>query len=240
MQEPVREAWMAPLPGSDPARLARIGQKVSARLDAHPLASRIWSARIDMFEVPDFLTAAECAELVAMIDADVKPSTSLSDGSDNQVRTSATCKLAADHPLVARVAARIAGLLGLRLSHAETLQGQRYLQGQHFRVHNDYFASGQPYSDAVASEGGQRSWTAMAYLNQPEQGGATEFPLVPLSIAPRTGLLLVWNNVDAAGQSNPWSHHAGMPVEAGTKYVLTKWFREREWHDARASDGYRA
>jgi prolyl 4-hydroxylase len=29
------------------------------------------------------------------------------------------------------------------------------------------------------------------------------------------------------GSPNPWTQHSGQPVEAGTKYIVTKWFRER-------------
>jgi prolyl 4-hydroxylase len=29
------------------------------------------------------------------------------------------------------------------------------------------------------------------------------------------------------GSPNPWTEHAGMPVQAGTKYIVTKWYRER-------------
>ncbi|HEX7694798.1 MAG TPA: oxygenase, partial [Sphingomonas sp.] len=31
------------------------------------------------------------------------------------------------------------------------------------------------------------------------------------------------------GSPNPSTIHQGMKVRAGTKYVITKWFRERPW-----------
>ena len=33
----------------------------------------------------------------------------------------------------------------------------------------------------------------------------------------------------ADGAPNPYSLHAARPVAQGTKYVVTKWFRERTW-----------
>jgi len=42
-------------------------------------------------------------------------------------------------------------------------------------------------------------------------------------------MILMWNNLDEAGAPNRFSLHAAKPVEAGTKYVVTKWFRERAW-----------
>lgn len=73
----------------------------------------------------------------------------------------------------------------------------------------------------------------MVFLNAPEAGGRTNFPTAGLMITPRTGNLLVWNNMDALGARNAASLHQGMPVERGVKgvkYVLTKWYRERPWH----------
>jgi len=48
-------------------------------------------------------------------------------------------------------------------------------------------------------------------------------------VRPRAGNLLVWNNLTADGEPNPRSMHQGSPVGAGTKYVITKWYRERAW-----------
>ena len=35
--------------------------------------------------------------------------------------------------------------------------------------------------------------------------------------------------MDAIGEPNHFSLHQGMPVTAGTKYIITKWYRERPW-----------
>lgn len=227
------------LPGSDAKILAEAGRAASARLAARPEAERVVAVNLDMFVVRNFLSPDECAALVAMIDADVKPSTLLTGGANISLRTSETCRLSSREPLVAEVERRMVELLGIPLSHSETVQGQRYAVGQQFRMHNDYFAGGQAYSETVASEGGQRTWTAMVFLNRPDAGGCTNFPRAQVKVAPETGMLLTWNNNDRQGLSNPFSHHEGMPVEAGIKYILTKWFRERAWHSSAASDALR-
>ncbi len=77
--------------------------------------------------------------------------------------------------------------------------------------------------------GGQRTWTAMIYLNGVEEGGATWFPEAGLRVAPRRVLLLAWNNMSADGSPTTLTLHAGMPVVKGVKYVITKWFREGTW-----------
>jgi prolyl 4-hydroxylase len=67
----------------------------------------------------------------------------------------------------------------------------------------------------------------MIYLNVPEAGGATGFTYLDLSIVPKLGRILIWNNMALDGSPNPWTDHCGQPVEAGLKYVVTKWYRER-------------
>jgi prolyl 4-hydroxylase len=69
----------------------------------------------------------------------------------------------------------------------------------------------------------------MGYLNPVEDGGATDFPRISLSIPPQAGVLLVWNNMAPDGRPNPRTIHAGAQVVRGVKYVLTKWYRAQPW-----------
>jgi prolyl 4-hydroxylase len=142
-------------------------------------------------------------------------------------RTSETCDLDWRDPVVGEVDRQIAELLGLPLAASEPLQGQRYAPGQEFKPHTDTFEPGgyDFYQHTAAT--GQRTWTAMIYLNEPEDGGATRFKTIGKTIQPKTGKLLAWNNLLPDGQPNPATLHQGMKVRKGTKYVLTKWFRER-------------
>ena len=72
----------------------------------------------------------------------------------------------------------------------------------------------------------------MAYLNEPERGGATAFPQLEYQVEPRRGMLLMWNNMRPDGTPNIDTLHAGRPVEKGTKYIITKWFRLNPWQPA--------
>jgi prolyl 4-hydroxylase len=230
----------AGLPDSDLGVLAAMGERARVALEASPAALRLPAYNLDMFAVPDFLSPGECGQLIALIDTDAMPSTSLRADGRPSIRTSATCLLSGEQAVVAEVERRMAELLDLPLSHSQTVQGQRYHPGQHFLMHNDYFAGGQPYSEAVAAEGGQRTWTAMVFLNEPGAGGCTRFPRAFIEVVPRRGTLLAWNNLNRDGSPNGHSHHEGSAVEAGVKHVLTKWFREREWHGSAASDALRS
>jgi prolyl 4-hydroxylase len=42
-------------------------------------------------------------------------------------------------------------------------------------------------------------------------------------------MLLIWNNMALDGTPNLNTLHAGKPVEQGTKYIITKWFRLNRW-----------
>jgi prolyl 4-hydroxylase len=67
----------------------------------------------------------------------------------------------------------------------------------------------------------------MVYLNEPEDGGATRFKKIGKTIQPETGKLLTWNNLTPDEMPNQATLHQGMKVRRGTKYILTKWFRQR-------------
>lgn len=215
--------------GLPSARLAQIGAVVGQRLATHPDVQKVSVDLIDLFVLPNFLDAAECAPLIAMIDADSRPSSLFIEGPGSDYRTSYSCDLDRWNDDVMAIDEKICALLGIDPRHGETLQGQRYAVGQQFKAHHDFFHINQPYWAEMEAHGGQRSWTAMVYLNAPEAGGETEFPGAGVTIAPHAGLLLAWNNMGADGAPNLRTLHAGLPVAMGTKYVVTKWFRERPW-----------
>jgi prolyl 4-hydroxylase len=182
---------------------------------------------LELFIVRSFLDPATCAALIERIDARKRPSDIVDDTGIAHFRTSETCDLDSADPVVAKVERRISDLLALPLDQGEPLQGQRYAPGQEFRPHTDTFNPGG-YDFLVHTErGGQRSWTAMIYLNEPEDGGATRFKTIGKTIQPETGKLLTWNNLLPDGTPNSATLHQGMKVRRGTKYVLTKWFRQR-------------
>lgn len=208
---------------------ARIGQAVRARLERNPLVSRIEAKGFEIYGRHDFLSAQECSDLRAQIDAEAQPSTLFSGSANADYRTSHSCHLNPRDPLVTAVSNRIAALTGIDPITGETLQGQRYTAGQEYKVHCDYFPVTTDYWPRMRVTGGQRCWTAMIYLSPVESGGETHFPHCEFMVPPREGMILIWNNLDVEGTPNPQSVHAARPVEQGTKYVVTKWYRERAW-----------
>jgi prolyl 4-hydroxylase len=211
------------------ARLAELGKTVAARLKKTPGMQVVPGIGCEVYLLQNFLSPRECGGLIAMIDADRKPSTVLATHYDPEFRTSESCDLDRWNPFVETIDARICTLMGLKARQGETLQGQRYAVGQQFKAHHDYFHADQPYWEDERARGGQRCWTAMIYLDQPASGGDTWFSNAGFRISPRTGMLLAWNNMDAEGKPNPQTLHESVPVTAGIKNIVTKWYRERFW-----------
>ena len=132
-------------------------------------------------------------------------------------------------PMVRALDALLFGLNGIDPTHGEPVQGQRYSEGQEFKRHCDYFNPGGQAWEKYTSVAGQRTWTFMIYLNEGMAGGGTRFKCIGKTFQPETGKLLCWNNRRPDGSVNPNTLHHGMKVRSGTKYVLTKWYREKVW-----------
>lgn len=213
----------------DQDALAEVGAQVRAQLAANAAVYRVANPSVELFAVGDFLSADECETLCAMIDAVARPSSLHEVDYASGFRTSYSGDLDPRDPLVAAISQRIDALLGLDATIGEPVQGQRYLPGQQFKPHNDWFYTSEGYWPQEKARGGQRSWTVMVYLNTVEAGGATLFSALGFQIEPKRGAAVVWNNAQPNGCPNEATLHAGMPVLAGVKYIITKWYRTREW-----------
>ncbi|CAN5236962.1 hypothetical protein BH10PSE13_BH10PSE13_21450 [soil metagenome] len=195
----------------------------------YPGVQRFPGRTIELYMRRHFLSVEECAALIERIDAVRRPSTIADSNGDDAFRTSETCDLLDDDPAIAALDRRLADFIGIEPAHGAPLQGQRYAVGQEFKSHTDYFEPTGVDYDRYCGLSGNRTWTLMAYLNEPEAGGATRFPKFGKSFQPETGKLICWNNRGADGTLNPDTLHHGMKVRAGTKYVITKWYREQPW-----------
>lgn len=205
------------------------GESSAEILLAHAGVQRIPSPSLALFQLRGFLTPALCSELIARIDEERRPSTLADPNGDEYFRTSETCDLSSELPAVQALEALLLDLNGIDPTHGEPLQGQRYAEGQEFKPHCDYFNPGGQDWERYTSVAGQRTWTFMIYLNEVEAGGATRFKCIDKTFQPESGKLLAWNNRRPDGSVNPNTLHHGMKVRRGTKYVITKWYREKVW-----------
>lgn len=221
---------MATADYDDREALRRIGRQVARRLNGNAGVQTLASGPAQIWGVADFLDATECAMLREIIDIVARPSGAYA-ASDNAatIRSSWTGGLDPADRFVAAFEARTDALLGLDPRTAEISQGQRYSPGQEFKPHHDWFPPNSAAWQRERTYGGQRSITAMVYLNAVEDGGETDFPDLDIAIQPGAGTLIVWNNADADGRPNPLTLHAGNPVRRGRKYIVTRWYRCHRW-----------
>ncbi len=117
--------------------------------------------------------------------------------------------------------------VGESLERSEPMSILRYGVGEYYRPHFDFFKPDLDVSVRLMQDGGQRTSSAVTYIGVPEQGGGTGFPELGFSVPAELGATLWFRNCHDDGQVDERSLHAGEPVEAGVKWVVTKWFRER-------------
>lgn len=132
-----------------------------------------------------------------------------------------------ENPLIQRIDARAAAIMGLTEEHGEGLQVMRYGLGGEYVPHFDYFPPDEAGSRTHLNQGGQRVSTLIMYLADAVAGGETIFPRIDFSYVPRKGQGLYFEYTDADGGLDALSLHGGAPVTRGEKWIVTKWMRER-------------
>jgi prolyl 4-hydroxylase len=179
------------------------------------------SPRVTLF--PGLFTPAECRFLIAVADPLMQPAVIVHPQTGkhiaNPIRTSDSAALpfADESPAIHALNRRIANASATHVSHGEPLQILRYRPGQQYRSH----------SDALPQGGNQRVLTMLVYLNEDYGGGETHFFANGLSVSGKTGDGLLFRNVTADGRPDPKATHAGNPVIKGTKFIASRWIREK-------------
>ena len=186
-----------------------------------------------MQEIKHFLTPAECEVLIQMIESNNSRSSVVASGDERASitnhRTSSTSNLDMHHPLMKDIHERIALELNLNIEKGEALQGQVYKPGEYFKPHNDFFTG--PAYDMHCKASGNRTHTLMIYLNDDYKGGGTHFPTLQKTVEPETGKALWWYNMKDGKVQDQYLHE-GVTVDEGKKYVVTSWWREKNWDGA--------
>lgn len=178
------------------------------------------------------LSPDECAAFMAAARGRLRPSTVVDPATGHDVvaahRSSEGMFFApGETPFVARIEQRLAQLMNAPLAHGEGLQLLHYRPGAGSEPHYDFLSPTNEANVASLARSGQRVASLVMYLNDVERGGETVFPELGLAVVPRTGHAVHFENANRSGQVDLRSVHAAAPVEAGEKWVLTKWVRER-------------
>lgn len=177
---------------------------------------------VRLFE--NLLTADECTYIVNAGEGRFEPSMVFNRARELVRDTIRTSDGAAFHwliedPAIHAINRRIGAAACTSFDQGEPLQVLRYSPGQQYRPHFDY----------ADEAGNRRLWTALVYLNEDYEGGATAFVRTGLEVRGRTGSVLLFRNTNDRDERDLLAEHAGMPVTSGTKYLATRWIRERRW-----------
>ncbi|KAH6942755.1 hypothetical protein HPB50_009818 [Hyalomma asiaticum] len=140
-----------------------------------------------------------------------------------------------------RLTRRIAVATGLSMESAEAYQVANYGIGGHYTPHMDAHEF-RKVADRVDTVNGNRLATMLMYLSNVAAGGATAFVNLGIAVQPRVGDALFWYDVEPYNgsefpkQMSFWHQkrkadvlttHVGCPVLWGSKWIVTKWIRER-------------
>lgn len=126
---------------------------------------------------------------------------------------------AQEDPVIHALNRRIAAATGTLVECGEPLHILRYSPGQQYR----------PHLDAVPGASNQRVLTALVYLNEGYEGGETAFPELDIAAKGGVGDALLFANVGPDGRTDQRTRHAGLPIEAGVKWLATRWIRARPY-----------
>ncbi len=176
------------------------------------------------------LSEEECDQVIALSEGKLRRSTVVDPETGQSTvvahRSSANTSFQiSETPLIDRLDRRISALMNWPLENGEGLQVLRYGVGDEFRSHFDYFPPDQPGHATQVANGGQRAATLVVYLNDVPDGGETLFPDAGVTVAPRRGQAVYFRYFNGLGQLDPATKHAGAPVLAGEKWIMTKWMR---------------
>ena len=185
-----------------------------------------------------FLTDEECDTLIRLgaeqgyersEDADDNPQMDGTFGgkkSDGRTSTNAWCVDACyNHSVTQRVIEKIENLTGVPDINSEYLQLLRYEPGQFYERHHDYIPRDKKRPVGV------RMLTVFLYLNDVEEGGATYFNDLDITVPPKKGRALIWPSVindDPNEQENSTNHEA-LAVVKGEKYGANAWLHQRDF-----------
>lgn len=186
------------------------------------------------YRYDQFLTDHECDHIISLAGKSVERSQVVGADGANKVdsaRTSNGVFLSswAQDPVVQRLERRIATLTQIPREHGETMYLLRYLPGEEYKGHFDYF---DEHATKHIGPAGNRIVTTLMYLSDVEEGGATNFPNADSGtkrVQPKKGTAVVFFDYTPDLQPDPKSLHASEPVIKGVKWSLTRWIRARRF-----------
>tara|TARA_B100000586_G_C20003283_1_gene381431 strand:+ start:83 stop:724 length:642 start_codon:yes stop_codon:yes gene_type:complete len=190
-----------------------------------------------IFTLKGVIAKEECQHFINISANKMKRST-VSGYDDNEKRkdkldkrrTSSHCWVGhTQDSITSGVVKRIAELVKIPSSHAESFQVLHYTNSQEYQPHLDTFDTNDKGYLPYLKNGGQRVVTALAYLNDVIKGGETSFPNISKIVTPETGKIIVFHLCKKGTvEPNLNALHGALPVIEGEKWAFNLWFRKEE------------
>lgn len=187
----------------------------------------------DLALFDNVLSAEECDALIELSRERMAPSMVMASGEnmvDSTFRSSSGGHFeGGSSTLLNTLQARIAELTQWPASFQENWAIARYLPGQQFKPHWDFFDTDPTKANhrAAMASGGQRIGTVVLYLSDMLSGGGTVFDFAGLEVRPRKGSAVYFAYQLSDGGMDVSSMHSGAPVNQGEKWIASVWLRER-------------
>lgn len=176
-----------------------------------------------------FATAEECAHLINKVAGQLTAarayvgSGSANDEAELGMFSGEGSPIRALHAdaVVHTLELRLRQLTGWPAAAMEPCSIIRYLPGQAYQPHVDFFSAQQIADNARLRRdfGGQRIATFLLYLRAPEAGGETAYLKAGLTVRGTPGMALLHYNTTPDGAADPASLHAGLAIERGEKWL---------------------
>ncbi len=117
---------------------------------------------------------------------------------------------------------------GLHVHQQEAPHVLSYRPGQEYKAHFDFLTPGEPAFQHLLDTIGQRVATCLTWLNDDYEGGETAFLKIDWKHKGKPGDAMLFLNVRTSDRRpDPMTLHAGLPVRAGRKWLLSQWVRDR-------------
>ena len=201
-------------------------KKMRPAREALRLPTEVLSENPSIRVVRKLFTSDECAYLIRLAAPDLQPSFVIDPRTGaripHPVRTSSGMSFGPtqEDRVVHFLNRRIAAVTGSKVEWGEPLHMLKYDRGQEYK----------PHIDALPDVDNQREQTALIYLNEDYEGGATRFDMLGVEFRGRTGDALIFRNIDSNGEPDPKTRHAGLPISEGVKWLATRWIRQAPYH----------
>ena len=190
----------------------------------------ITSNNTNIYIIDNFINSEECEKLIESSKNSFVKSQISKPMPDPDFRTSYTSHLKKEDKIQQNFDKKISKFHKIPDKKGEPIQFQYYKVGNQFKAHWDYFDPKDEMYKKDLEKNGQRTWTFMIYLNDVLKGGETEFVELNKIIKPKKGRAVIWNSMNHDYSNvNSNTKHRGIPVEKGYKYIITKWFRTKDW-----------